>query len=502
MPQAELNEANASRRELAERVELKNVEIAERNTAAEDHLAKLVAAQEERSRVEAQLREANNKQAAFESAKARMEQQQNLLQQHNEWLRAELTKKSDELLTARKAASADALAAANELEQFKKDCASAVRDLGGAKEEAARASAAASRANEELRGARESAAKAEAHFDKELVTAKRLAELYKKQADTRGAKTTELEGVLQALRDHLAEVKEEHAAALREADAKYKNAEKAAAAAAAELESRAPHSGAPMSPNENALPAPTLGDDGAASGRQAGALLAMRLPDTAAASLRRENLTMTELYSKYAEAADAWRKECAERRRLQATIDGMLQELEQRAPMLAEQRREYERAVAAHAEMRLRLEDSTVELRRMETDARAHAADKRHHERVAKGLEAQSADLSRQVQLLLNEVTELKGGAPSALAPKAVAAGDAAAVVTATPWTLKTSRRSRSRTNGSSRSSAHSARTKRSSGNDSGMNTNPKRLNSEPRLKSPSKTSRDVRARHRPWSTR
>ena len=231
MPQAELNEANASRRELAERVELKNVEIAERNTAAEDHLAKLVAAQEERSRVEAQLREANNKQAAFESAKARMEQQQNLLQQHNEWLRAELTKKSDELLMARKAASADALAAANELEQFKKDCASAVRDLGGAKEEAARASAAASRANEELRGARESAAKAEAHFDKELVTAKRLAELYKKQADTRGAKTTELEGVLQALRDHLAEVKEEHAAALREADAKYKNAEKAAAAA-------------------------------------------------------------------------------------------------------------------------------------------------------------------------------------------------------------------------------------------------------------------------------
>ena len=192
-----------------------------------------------------------------------------------------------------------------------------------------------------------------------------------------------------------------------------------------------PHSGAPASPNENALPAPTLAADGAASGRQAGALLAMQLPEVAAASLRKENLTMTELYSKYAEAADAWRKECAERRRLQATIDGMLSELEQRAPMLAEQRREYERAVAAHAEMRLRLEDSTVELRRMETESRAHAADKRHHERVVKGLEAQSADLSRQVQLLLNEVTELKGGAPTAMAPKSIAASDAAAVVTA-----------------------------------------------------------------------
>ena len=359
-----------------------------------------------------------------------MEQQQQLLQQHNEWLRAELSKKSDELLEARKAASADALEAANELERVKKEAAAAVRDLGGAKEEAARASASASRANEELRGAKESAAAAEAHFDKELVTAKRLAELYKKQAETRGAKTTELEGVLQALRDHLAELKEEHARALAEANAARAKAEKAAASAAAELDAR-PRSGAPASPNENALPAPTLAEDGAASGRQAGALLAMQLPDVAAAALRKENLTMTELYSKYAEAADAWRKECAERRRLQATIDGMLSELEQRAPMLAEQRREYERAVAAHAEMRLRLEDSTVELRRMETEARAHAADKRHHERVVKGLEAQSADLSRQVQLLLNEVTELKGGAATAIAPKSIAAGDAAAVVTA-----------------------------------------------------------------------
>ena len=360
-----------------------------------------------------------------------MEQQQQLLQQHNEWLRAELSKKSDELLAARKAASADALEAANELERVKKEAAAAVRDLGGAKEEAARASASALRANEELRGARQSAAEADAHFDKELVTAKRLAELYKKQAETRGAKSTELEGVLQALRDHLAELKEEHARALAEAHAAREKAEKAVAESAAKLADARSHSGAPASPNENALPAPTLAADGAASGRLAGALLAVRLPDVAAAALRKENLTMTELYSKYAEAADAWRKECAERRRLQATIDGMLSELEQRAPMLAEQRREYERAVAAHAGMRLRLEDSTVELRRMETEARAHAADKRHHERVVKGLEAQSADLSRQVQLLLNEVTELKGGAPTAMAPKSIAAGDAAAVVTA-----------------------------------------------------------------------
>ena len=52
--------------------------------------------------VEGQLREANSARAAFESAKARMEQEAALMQQHNDWLRAELTKKSEELLGARK----------------------------------------------------------------------------------------------------------------------------------------------------------------------------------------------------------------------------------------------------------------------------------------------------------------------------------------------------------------------------------------------------------------
>ena len=62
------------------------------------------------------------------------------------------------------------------------------------------------------------------------------------------------------------------------------------------------------------------------------------------------------------------------------------------------------------------------------------AADKRHHERTILGLEAQSSDLSRQVQLLLHEVTELKGGATTTR-PRASDGGgamgvDAAAVIT------------------------------------------------------------------------
>jgi nucleoprotein TPR len=149
--QAELREANASRRELVARVEQKNQEIAEKSKTAEGYLAKVMSASGERTRVEGQLREANHSRAAFESAKARMEQEASLLQQHNEWLRAELSKKSEELLAARKSGSAEVLQAAHALEEAQREAASARRELGVTKEAAAAAQAQATRAHEELR---------------------------------------------------------------------------------------------------------------------------------------------------------------------------------------------------------------------------------------------------------------------------------------------------------------------------------------------------------------
>ena len=419
--QAELSEANASRRDLVERVEQKNAEIADKNATLESHLAKVVAASEERSKAESKLRDATSSSAAFESAKARMEQEARLMQEHNDWLRAEVAKKSDDLLAARKAASADVLQAAEALEEAKREAASAKRELASASERLAASQAAARKAQEETRGEREASAKLEAHFDKELATARRLGELHKKQADARAEKITELEGVMTALRDHLSEVKEESRRTLAEERKAREEATKALTEAKLNFDGRvqAALEGARRENAENiALPAPTLAMDAsdrgpaAASGRTAGALLSMQLPDASAAALRRENLTMTELYTKYAEAADAWRKECFERKRLQQTIDGMIEELERKAPMLAEQREEYDRAVAAHGEMRRKLENAAVELRRLEAEAKSHAANERHAARKCAGLEAQSADLSRQVQLLLREVTELKRGGP------------------------------------------------------------------------------------------
>ena len=142
-----------------ERVEQKNAEIADKNATLESHLAKVVAASEERSKAESKLRDATSSSAAFESAKARMEQEARLMQEHNDWLRAEVAKKSDDLLAARKAASADVLQAAEALEEAKREAASAKRELASASERLAASQAAARKAQEETRGEREASAK-------------------------------------------------------------------------------------------------------------------------------------------------------------------------------------------------------------------------------------------------------------------------------------------------------------------------------------------------------
>ena len=189
--------------------------------------------------------------------------------------------------------------------------------------------------------------------------------------------------------------------------------------------------------DENTLPSATLNADeeagpAAAAGRAGGALLAMQLPDASAAALRRKNLSVTELYTKYAEAADAWRAECFERKRLQSTVDGMIAELEQRAPMLAEQRLEYERAVSAHAEIARvwrRPPSSAPHGGGDQEPRRGRAA----QDREARARSRRSLLICRgRVKLLLHEVAELKQPGSGPAFPRAArAAVDAASVVTA-----------------------------------------------------------------------
>ena len=105
-------------------------------------------------------------------------------------------------------------------------------------------------------------------------------------------------------------------------------------------------------------------------------------------------------------------------------------DLEQKAPLIAEQREEYERALKSHQLLQTELQDALNARNSMEAEFSAAMTDRRNHERVLNGYKAQSADLARQVALLLNEVHELKGCPPVPIPAASTDGGDAQAIIT------------------------------------------------------------------------
>ena len=84
-------------------------------------------------------------------------------------------------------------------------------------------------------------------------------------------------------------------------------------------------------------------------------------PAAAAATMLKDGMSLTEMYSKYVEMSDAWRQERSDKKRVQGYLDTILEELERKAPLINEQKQEYERVMRSHDALAKRLEDAMHE---------------------------------------------------------------------------------------------------------------------------------------------
>ena len=133
--------------------------------------------------------------------------------------------------------------------------------------------------------------------------------------------------MLREVQQHMGEMRQQHAAALDAAEAARRSAEEDARQRQEAL--------------QRAVSAAAGGDNvllavGAGGGSSSAALaLAGTSPGAPPGQL-----SLSELYSRYAEASDALRLERQERRQVQAYLDAIMAELETKAPLIAEQRKE------------------------------------------------------------------------------------------------------------------------------------------------------------------
>ncbi|XP_020297083.1 nucleoprotein TPR-like isoform X2 [Pseudomyrmex gracilis] len=137
-----------------------------------------------------------------------------------------------------------------------------------------------------------------------------------------------------------------------------------------------------------------------------------QLAPTAAITSRvlRKGLSLTQIYTQLVEITNECTLQREENEHLKAEMDRILRELEERAPLLQQQRRDYETAMMNVETLTSRLDELLQENQRLNESSDEANRIAKHHSTENQRLKTELADLARQVCYLLKEVQESRTG--------------------------------------------------------------------------------------------
>ncbi|CAB1332063.1 unnamed protein product [Coregonus sp. 'balchen'] len=309
----------------------------------------------------------------------RMEQEKELLQGQTAWLNGELKAKSEELL----AIVQDQV---NSLKTSNESLQKQTEDM-----------------IIKLKEAKEQHASMEDKFRNELNANIKLSNLYKGAAADSESKSEELSGAVEELHKLLKDAGEANKAL----EVKLQEMDACRDKEAAELKLSISSLEKELD-NANEL----LSDTklrGAASVLSEGTITTMSPTAAAVAKIVKPGMKLTELYTAYVESQEALQLQRVENKRVNKYLDDIVQEVEDKAPILKRQRDEHERMQKSVASLSAKLEQAVKEVHRLQkvTDE----ANKRSSllERDNQRSEVQLADMAQQICVLLIELEEARG---------------------------------------------------------------------------------------------
>ncbi len=151
-------------------------------------------------------------------------------------------------------------------------------------------------------------------------------------------------------------------------------------------------------------------------------------------------LTVLEAYSKYIAATQELRSVQKELRTLEAYRRQTQRELEEKAPLLSEQRQQYQRLAQSHAALTLKLQEMTERFEALQAEADELRAGRETAARQAALAKLEGQDLARQVRHLLKRTAT--GASTSGGAGGAVGDDGSMSMSMSSPVTDRYSRRS------------------------------------------------------------
>ncbi|KAJ7079784.1 hypothetical protein B0H15DRAFT_496126 [Mycena belliarum] len=119
---------------------------------------------------------------------------------------------------------------------------------------------------------------------------------------------------------------------------------------------------------------------------------------------QRSGKTFTEVYADYVRLQEEFAKKCTEYDRMDQTLSAVLSQIEERAPILSQQRAEYERLQSEASHLTSQLSQALSDRDAQATIARENSQKLARSTRENDLLQQQLTDLGRQIQNLLREI--------------------------------------------------------------------------------------------------
>ena len=330
------------------------------------------------------------------------------LETHNAWLDKELKTKTEELIELRATRGREAVDLEARARDAEAKAQSEAKRLADATELLAERDRALEAVRADLQAVRAESAAEKAAFEGELAAQRGLAELHKTHMKEFEARCERLRASNEELGGNLKELERQSAEAMASArEHAARELEEAKAAFAQREKALTERLGRERKERE---------DEDEARRAAAGATAL-----ESGVRVLSGNMNITEVYEAY-EQADAEAKRLGgEKERLEMYISRILKDIEAKAPVLAAQKREYQRVLQSYASLSERFDGAAKELEEQRASAAAAQAEREAMVEENAALRQEVGDVSLQLRALLRRQMEAKRGEGGAAASTAVA---------------------------------------------------------------------------------
>ncbi|KAK1165301.1 translocated promoter region b, nuclear basket protein isoform X1 [Acipenser oxyrinchus oxyrinchus] len=396
------DELEAEKRELVRKLEKSSQEGEHFGEDLRRLNTKLVETNTAKMELQLKLDELQSSEVSIKYREKRLEQEKELFQSQNTWLNAELSAKTDELLSVSREKGNEILELKCNLENKKDEVTRLEEQVNTLKASNENFRNQVEDLMGKLKDAKEQQASMEERFRNELNAHIKLSNLYKSSAADSESKAGELTRAVEELHKLLKEAEE----AIKVTERQQIEMEASKESMEAELKEKIVNMEKELDNANDLLSAFKRKGVAALTEEE---LTTMSPTAAAVAKIVKPGMKLTELYNAYVETQDQLLLEKLEIKRVNKYLDEIVQEVEAKAPILKRQREEYERMQKSVASLSAKLEQAMKEIHRLQKDT--DEANKRSSvlERDKQRSELQLTDMAQQIRVLLIELEEARG---------------------------------------------------------------------------------------------